>query len=349
MRKDKILVEAACLDNVRALELAHDEIRWDQEFVLWAVGVGGVALQYADPKLRKDPKFVRACAKRNVWALDSASQEMRQDLALILAVAETSPMALQFAAPEIRSHPAIAAAAKKARQPIPRTPPTLLANLGTASRTASVAKPSKTYLNSTEKYGECTLARYHRHMQAKGVYDARPDEVPRSAPTPSRSSTAQSNRASSSQGHRESAAHGGTRGRSLQITTDKWMLEPGGTALSRHSSGTAGTTGSDLIRPTKAHPGRTAHLGSVVKPPAPGEFIDQFELPGSLPTTPRGDWSPAAPLPISDAPPPPPPRPEASFAWQNESPAASGQVPKKGFVASLKNMISFSRTRKPKS
>jgi hypothetical protein len=70
------------------------ELTQDQAFILAAVTQKGVALEYADDKLKKDPTIVLAAAEQNRFALEFADQKLKEDPDFIVGAMISNPMVI---------------------------------------------------------------------------------------------------------------------------------------------------------------------------------------------------------------------------------------------------------------
>ena len=94
-----------------ALEYATQELKADKEVVLQAVAAHGLALEYATQELKADKEIVLQAVAANGWALQYATQELKADKEIVLQAVAVRGWALEYAAQELKADKEVVAAA----------------------------------------------------------------------------------------------------------------------------------------------------------------------------------------------------------------------------------------------
>ena len=89
------------------LESASEIFKKDKEFILEAVKLNGLALEYADDNLRKDKEVVLAAVQQNGQALRFASYEKKNDTEVVLAAVRNDALAIVHASEEQKQNPIV--------------------------------------------------------------------------------------------------------------------------------------------------------------------------------------------------------------------------------------------------
>jgi predicted methyltransferase len=108
----KFMVKAVCIKPL-ILEYASKELQNDEDVVLAAVKQNGLALGYASEDLRGDKEVVLAAVQKNGEVLRYASEELTGDRELVLKAVCIKPLILEYASKDLRGDREVVLAAVK--------------------------------------------------------------------------------------------------------------------------------------------------------------------------------------------------------------------------------------------
>ncbi|KAF0974199.1 hypothetical protein FDP41_006809 [Naegleria fowleri] len=95
LRKDKKLILEAFKHDYRVLD-DYKELLEDREFLLEAVKIHPIALEYAPFDVNDDPEFILECIEQNSFALSYATPEIQENTEIVAKAVKQNGFALNY-------------------------------------------------------------------------------------------------------------------------------------------------------------------------------------------------------------------------------------------------------------